>query len=96
MLIAIMIGNFTRSIILLLCEVAIALISSCFPSVFSLATHIIKKHCSRSHSKPSSPDDADSGVIKLRIAFGNEEEVYEHGNADPEQPEDAQNPRPDF
>lgn len=91
MLIAVIIGNSTRTIILLLCEVAIALISSCFPSIFSLVTHIINKHFPRSHCNSGSPDDADSSNIKFRIHFRNEE-AQERGRANPEQPEDAQKP----
>lgn len=87
-MIMIMIGNSTRAIILLTCEVSIALISSCFPSIFSLVNYIVKKHFSHPHNDAGTLDKAVSSKMKIYIDLGSEE-VQEHGRVDLDQPEDA-------
>lgn len=58
------------SVILLVCEVSIALISSCIPSIFNLAKHTVAEGFSRLSSKPRSSRKPGSGVHLHMVDVG--------------------------
>ena len=77
------IGNSVTSVILLECEVSIALISCCLPGIFSLLKHTAEKGFLRLSSKSGSPNKA-GGLVNIYMSVFKKKPL-ERGNSSDEQ-----------